>query len=37
MGIVIVSLVSKASELALIGFFAMMPWIVTGWLSLAKV
>ena len=36
LGIVIVSLVSKAGELALIGFFAMMPWIIMGWLSLAK-
>jgi len=36
LGIVIVSLVSKAGELALIGFFAMMPWVIAGWLSLAK-
>jgi putative membrane protein len=36
LGIVLVSLVSKAGELALIGFFAMTPWVITGWLSLAK-
>jgi len=34
LGIVIISLVSNASELALIGFFAMMPWVISGWLSL---
>ena len=36
LGIVIVSLVSKAGELALVGFFAMMPWVIAGGLSLAK-
>jgi len=36
LGIVIVSLVSKAGELALIGFFAMMPWVISGWLRVAK-
>ena len=36
LGIVIISLVSKAGELALIGFFAMMPWMITGWLSLTR-
>ncbi len=36
LGIVIVSLVSKADELALIGFFAMTPWVLSGWLSLAR-
>jgi len=36
LGIVIVSLVSGAGELALIGFFAMMPWVISGWLSLVK-
>jgi uncharacterized membrane protein len=36
LGIVIISLVTNAGELALIGFFAMMPWVVTGWMSLAK-
>jgi hypothetical protein len=36
MGIVLVSLVSKAGELALIGFFAMMPWVIAGWLRLVK-
>jgi putative membrane protein len=35
-GIVIISLVTKAGELALIGFFAMVPWIISGGLSLAK-
>jgi uncharacterized membrane protein len=36
LGIVIVSLVSKAGELALIGFFAMIPWVISGWLRVAK-
>jgi putative membrane protein len=36
LGIVIISLVSKSGELALIGFFAMMPWVISGWLNLAK-
>ena len=36
LGIVIISLVSKADELALIGFFAMLPWFIAGWLSLVK-
>jgi uncharacterized membrane protein len=36
LGIVVVSLVSQAGELALIGFFAMLPWVVSGWLSLSK-
>ncbi len=36
LGIVVVSLVSKEGELALIGFFAMMPWVLSGWLSLAR-
>jgi uncharacterized membrane protein len=36
LGIVIVSLVSKAGELALIGFFSMMPWVIMGWLSLVN-
>jgi uncharacterized membrane protein len=36
LGIVIISLVSKAGELALIGFFAMMPWVISGWLRVAK-
>jgi uncharacterized membrane protein len=34
LGIVIVSLVTQAGELALTGFFAMMPWVITGWLNL---
>ena len=34
LGIVIVSLVSIVGELALIGFFAMMPWVVAGWLRM---
>jgi putative membrane protein len=34
--IVIVSLVSNAGELALIGFFAMTPWLISGWLTLGK-
>ncbi len=36
LGIVVVSLVSNAGELALIGFFTMMPWVITGWLRLVK-
>ena len=36
LGIVMLSLVSQAGELALIGFFAMIPWVVTGWLKLAE-
>ncbi len=36
LGIVLVSLVSKAGELALIGFFAMMPWVIAGELSSVK-
>jgi len=36
LGIVLVSLASKAGELALIGFFAMVPWVITGWLRTAK-
>jgi uncharacterized membrane protein len=35
MGIVIISLVSNQGELALVGFFAMMPWVIAGWLRLA--
>jgi uncharacterized membrane protein len=33
LGIVIASLVSGAGALALIGFFAMLPWVVAGWLK----
>jgi uncharacterized membrane protein len=36
LGIVMVSLVTHAGELALIGFFAMMPWVIAGWLRMAK-
>ena len=36
LGIVIISLVTGAGELALIGFFAMMPWVVAGWLRIAQ-
>jgi putative membrane protein len=36
LGIVLVSLASNAGELALIGFFAMAPWVITGWLGAAK-
>jgi uncharacterized membrane protein len=36
LGIVILSLVSKSGELALIGFFAMMPWVIAGGLRLVK-
>jgi uncharacterized membrane protein len=34
LGIVIVSLVTGASSLALIGLFAMIPWVMTGWLRM---
>ena len=33
LGIVAASLVSGADGLALIGFFAMLPWVVAGWLK----
>jgi putative membrane protein len=36
LGIVIISLVTNAGELALIGFFAMMPWFISGWVTLGK-
>jgi len=32
LGIVLLSLVTGAGELALIGFFAMMPWFISGWM-----
>jgi uncharacterized membrane protein len=35
LGIVIISQVSNQGDLALIGFFAMMPWVISGWLSTA--
>jgi putative membrane protein len=35
LGIVVASLVTGAGELALIGFFAMMPWVVAGWLKIS--
>jgi uncharacterized membrane protein len=35
LGIVAVSLVSGAGALALIGFFAMLPWVAAGWLRMA--
>jgi uncharacterized membrane protein len=34
LGIILISLVTNAGELALIGFFAMAPWVVAGWLNL---
>jgi len=33
LGIVLISLITSAGELALIGFFAMTPWVVAGWLK----
>jgi putative membrane protein len=36
LGIVAVSLVSGAGALALIGFFAMMPWVASGLLRMNK-
>ena len=35
LGIVAASLVTGAGSLALIGFFAMLPWVVAGWLKLS--
>jgi uncharacterized membrane protein len=35
-GITLGSLVNGAGELGLIGTFAMLPWVVTGWLNLAQ-
>ena len=35
-GIVIVSLVSNVGELALIGFFAMLPWVIAGWMMISS-
>ena len=35
LGIILASLLSGAGALALIGFFAMLPWVVTGWLKMA--
>jgi uncharacterized membrane protein len=35
LGIVAASLVTRAGGLALIGFFAMLPWAVAGWLRMA--
>jgi len=35
LGNVIASLLSGAGNLALIGFFAMLPWVVAGWLKMA--
>ena len=32
LGIVLLSLVTGAGELALIGFFVMIPWFISGWL-----
>jgi uncharacterized membrane protein len=36
LGIVLAALLSHTGGLALIGLFAMLPWMVTGWLSLAR-
>ena len=33
LGIVIAALISGAGGLALVGLFAMLPWVVTGWLK----
>ena len=35
LGIVIAALVTGTGGLALIGFFAMMPWVVAGWLKIS--
>jgi len=34
--IVSVSLVTDAGELALIGFFSMLPWVIMGWLRMGE-
>jgi hypothetical protein len=34
LGIVAASLVTGAGGLALIGFFAMLPWAIAGWLKM---
>ena len=34
--IVLASAISGAGELALIGFFSMMPWVITGWLRMGE-
>ncbi len=34
LGIILASLLSGAGGLALIGFFAMLPWVVAGWLKI---
>jgi hypothetical protein len=34
LGIVAASLVTGAGALALIGFFAMLPWAMAGWLKI---
>jgi hypothetical protein len=36
LGIVIASLLIGANNLAMIGLFAMIPWVAASWLSLAK-
>jgi hypothetical protein len=36
LGIVLISLVTGEGALTLIGFFAMVPWIVAGWVRLTK-
>jgi uncharacterized membrane protein len=36
LGIVFVSLISNAGELALVGFFAMIPWVIAGWLKVGQ-
>jgi hypothetical protein len=35
LGIVIAALISEAGALALIGFFAMIPWGIAGWLKIS--
>jgi hypothetical protein len=36
LGIIVLSLVTGAGELALIGFFAMMPWVIAAGLKMLK-
>jgi uncharacterized membrane protein len=36
LAIVSISLATEAGELALIGFFSMMPWVITGWLRMGE-
>ena len=36
LGLIIPCILTSSGELALIGSFAMLPWVIAGWLSMAK-